>query len=149
MFFIKVPSPSNSLVRFRTAERGLEQDLKKRETSRDYKRTAVDHDLDVLQGKREKKEFDGHGGSEASSPQHTQDCRKKGRERKKTKETAKTKAVKNDDKRLRKGKREEKDERDRKNKIGQKQQQKTEKQRKNKAKTIEAAILSRKYPKAQ
>ena len=101
MFFIKIPSPSNSLVHFTTAERGLEQDLKKRETSRDYKRTAVDHDLDVLQGKREKKEFDGHGGSEASSPQHTQDCRKKGRERKKTKETGKTKSVKNNNKRLR------------------------------------------------
>ena len=98
---MKIPSPSNSLVRFRTAERGLEQDLKKRETSRDYKRTAVDHDLDVLQGKREKKDFDGHGGSEASNPQHTQDCRKKGRERKKTKETAKTKSVKNNNKRLR------------------------------------------------
>ena len=90
MFFTKVPSPSNSLVRFRTAERGLEQDLKKRETSRDYKRTAVDHDLDVLQGKREKKEFDEHSGSEASNPKHTQDCVEKDRERQKIKETAKT-----------------------------------------------------------
>ena len=102
MFFTKVPSPSNSLVHFTTAERGLEQDLKKRETSRDYKRTAVDHDLDVLQGKREKKEFDEHGGSEASNPKHTQDCVEKDRERQKMKETAKTRSVRNSDRRGRK-----------------------------------------------